>query len=176
MATGVFPERDIPPANYFYWFTLCGLSAGFLLAVGSIFWNRFRVFRWCFIIAAMGWSLFVGLLGALITYAWFSDHTAAKWNENWLQGNPLSLLLVICVPMYFRWPRTARWVGCIVFGLSAGGLVAKLTPWAWQVNGSIISFMLPIHAGVLVGIVMLCNRTKCLEFISQTRGDRNQID
>jgi hypothetical protein len=106
----------------------------------------------------MGWSLLAGVMGALMTYAWFSDHAAAKWNENWMQGNPLSLLLVVLIPMAHRWPRAARWVALGVLGFSAFDLVAKITPWAWQVNGSMIVIFLPIHAAIAWGVLYLTPR------------------
>jgi hypothetical protein len=126
-----------------------------LLARGGM---RFRFLRWIFALCVMGWSTLVGALGALATFAYFTNHDAAKWNENWFQGNPLSLLLIVLAPMAFKWPTLARRVAAIVLGLSAFGLIAKITPWFWQVNGQIIAAALPVHAGIACGIIWLTFR------------------
>ena len=160
LSRGTITEREVPPKSFFYYFLAGGIAAGGLLAGLALVGTRYRLIRWLFILVAMGWSLLAGLMGSLLTYAWFSDHLAAKWNENWFQANPLSMLLVVLIPMAYRWPRAARWVGLIVLGLSALDLLAKITPWAWQVNGLIIAIALPIHAAVAWGIIRLPFGTK----------------
>jgi hypothetical protein len=152
LAPSTFPERDIPPKSFFYYFLGFGVISGLMLAglarVGSQHW----VVRWLFNLVVMGWSLLMGLLGTLLSYAWFSDHAAAKWNENWLQGNPASLLLIVLVPLALRWPNLAKRGALVVLGASVLGLLAKITPWFWQTNGQLIAAALPIHAGIAWGV------------------------
>jgi hypothetical protein len=109
---------------------------------------------------AVFWSLIAGSLGVVITFALFTNHAAAKWNENLLQCNPLSLLLIVLIPAARYWPRSARTVAFTVLGLCVFGVVAKLTPWMWQSNGPIIAIALPVHGGVAWGIRRLANRVE----------------
>jgi hypothetical protein len=159
-ATGKFAERDAPPAAYFYGFLAGGIGIGGLFCLLAIGESRFRFLRWVFTLGVMVWSTVVGMLGALITFALFTNHEAAKWNENWFQGNPLSLLLIVLAPMAFRWPKLALRVAIIVFALSGFNLIAKITPWFWQVNGTMIAVALPIHAGIGWGMYRLTSRPK----------------
>jgi hypothetical protein len=134
---------------------LCiGVVIGWLGSIG----RRRRLARWAFNLFAALWSLVAGALGAMLVFAWFTNHAAAKWNENLFQGNPLSLLLIVLAPAAWRWPRAAKRVAFTVLGLCVFGLVAKLTPWAWQSNGPIIAIALPVHAGVAWGIAGLSRR------------------
>ena len=158
LQTGIYTERDQPPADFIYGFLVTGLSIGVLFVGLAAAGRRWWVARWTFNIAVMFWSTLIGLLGLMLTYAWISNHDAAKWNENWLHGNVISLLMIVAAPMAYRWPRFARRVAVGVLGLSLFGLLAKLTPWFWQTNGSIIVLLLPIHAGVAWGIWMLTER------------------
>ncbi len=155
---GIFKERSQPPASFFYGFLAFGIGGAALLALLAAAGLRVRIFRWIFALTVMGWSLLAGLFGALDTFAWFTNHEAAKWNENWFAGNPLSLLLIVAAPMAYRWPRAARRVAMVVLGLSVFGLLAKVTPWFFQVNGSIIAATLPVHAGIALGIYWLTQK------------------
>jgi hypothetical protein len=51
--------------------------------------------------------------------------------------------------------RRALLVAMIVAGLSAVGLLLKLLPGFYQVNGEIIALALPAHLGVAAGIWQL---------------------
>jgi hypothetical protein len=157
-AQGTIKDRQDPPDYFFVGFLGTGIGAGILFFVFGSMGIRFRIARWIFVLAVMLWSLLVGLLGVLSTFAWFTNHEAAKWNENWFQGNPISLLLIVAMPMVLRWPKFTRRTALVILGLSIFGLVAKLTPWFWQVNGQIIAAALPIHAGIAWGIYRLTTR------------------
>ncbi len=163
LATGIYTERAEPPASFFYGFLAAGICIGAAFVGLAIAGSRFRVVRWLFNLGVMLWSVPAGALGLMLSYAWFSNHEAAKWNENWLQGNVVSLLLIVLAPMAYRWPTTARRVAFLVLGFSAFGLVAKITPWFWQVNGSIIALALPIHAGVAWGIWRVTKKVVVVE-------------
>jgi hypothetical protein len=154
LAKGVFNDPEKPP-GYFLRFLAIGMGGGGVLALLAFVGTRLRFFRWVFNLLVMGWSLFAGAFGALSTFAWFTNHDAAKWNENWFLGNPLSLLLIVLAPMAWRWPTAARRVAFVVAGLSAFDLVMKITPWFFQVNGQLIAAALPIHAAIAWGIYQL---------------------
>ena len=153
LTTSQYAMRADPP-KWFAIFLSIGVGFGAILSVLAML-GRNAIARWVFCLLAMGWSLVAGLLGALMTYAWFSDHTAAMWNENWFQGNPLSLLLVVLIPANRRCPRATRVISFGVLGLSLADLAAKVTPWAWQGNGAIIALALPVHLAIAGGILRL---------------------
>jgi hypothetical protein len=163
LSMGTFPIRQLPPANFIYGFLGTGVGYGAVLAALAFFGSRSKFARWGFKFLAVIWSLVAGVLGLLLTLAWLTDHEAAKWNENWFQVNLLSLLLVVLIPGTRRWPNAARNVALVVLGLSAFDLLAKLTPWFYQVNGSIIAVALPIHAAVAWGILRMPVRGKTQE-------------
>jgi hypothetical protein len=160
LATSTFPERDVPPKSFFYYFLGFGVIGGLMLAGLARVGTRYWVLRWLFNLVVMGWSLLMGLLGTLLSYAVFSDHVAAKWNENWFQGNPASLLLIVLVPMALRWPNLAKRGATVVLAGSVFGLLAKVTPWFWQTNGQLIAAALPIHAGIAWGICKITSATR----------------
>jgi hypothetical protein len=103
-----------------------------------------------------GWSLLVGIFGLILAGLWaFTDHAAAYQNENLLQLNPLQLALL---PMLLRstsWSMGRVWVAGSLAALSLVGLLLKLVPGLYQVNGEIIGLALPIHLGVAVGVYYL---------------------
>ena len=156
--TGIFSEREVPPPSFVYWLFAGGVCVGGAMVSLARLGVRSRLARWAFNFVAALWSLVAGALGAVITFAWFTNHAAAKWNENLLQCNPLSLLLIVLIPAAWYWPRAAKTVAFTVLGLCVFGVVAKLTPWFWQSNGPIIAIALPIHAGVVFGIA---KRPRC---------------
>ncbi len=145
---GAFPERTTPPRSFIYWFLTAGICIGLAFAALAWLGQRFAIARWAFNFLAALWSLLAGALGALLTFAWFTNHAAAKWNENWFQANPISLLLIVLIPAASRWPVAAKKVALTVLALSAFGLVSKITPWAWQSNWPTIAIALPIHLAV----------------------------
>jgi hypothetical protein len=155
LKVGSFPERTEPPAWYGYCFFAASLCIG--IALGSLGWvgRRKKLARWAFNFIGVLWSFVAGGFGVLLTYLWFSNHDAAKWNENWFQFNPLSLLLIVLLPAAWYWPRAAKAVAFSVLGLCVLGVLAKLTPWFWQLNWQIIAITLPIHAGIGCGIFPL---------------------
>jgi hypothetical protein len=103
-----------------------------------------------------GWTLLVGIFGLVLAGLWaFTDHAAAYQNENLLQLNPLQLALL---PMLLRttWSSTRGvWIAGFLAILSLAGLLLKLVPGFYQVNGEIIGLSLPIHIGVAAGLYYL---------------------
>jgi hypothetical protein len=148
------PER---PPDFTRWYLLAGVGgAALFLLLGSIpaRWGRIT----SGVLMAV-WSLLIGLLGTLIAGLWaFTDHAVTYQNENVLQANPLSLLLVLALlglALHTRWAaRLAARVSLVVAGLSVLGLLIQVMPAFDQSNSDIIALLLPAHlavAAVLTG-------------------------
>jgi hypothetical protein len=159
---GLFPERTAPPRFLIYFFLATSLCIGLALAGLARLGQRKTIARWTFNFFAALWSLLAGALGALLTFTWFTNHEAAKWNENWFQANPLSLLLIVLIPAAWRWPRAAKIVAFTVLALCVLGIIAKLSPWAWQSNGPLIVIALPLHAAIAWGIWRIHTRKRAM--------------
>ncbi len=153
LRTGQFAVRASSP-NPFPVFLSSGLGLGVVI-FGLAMLGRYRLARWSFVLLSTGWSAVAGLLGTLITYAWFSDHLAAMWNENWFQWNPLSLLLVVLIPFSRRLPSAAKAMSVAVLAVSLIGLAAKVTPWGSQTNAAMIALALPVHVAIAAGLAKL---------------------
>jgi hypothetical protein len=156
--TGSFNERSAPP-GYFWGFLGTGVGVGAIFCALAAFARRFWIARYPFKIMAMLWSLLAGLLGGLMCFAWFTDHEAAKWNENIVQCSAVSMLLVVLIPMSRWWPKSVRRTALIVAVLSLLGLLAKVLPWFNQTNAQIIAAVLPIHAAIAWGVYRLPRKT-----------------
>jgi uncharacterized protein DUF4105 len=146
-------RAEPPPAapNYLPKSLIAGLVfAGLLILFGSLraHWSRIT-----FGVLAGAWSLAIGLLGTLIAALWaFTDHAVTYANENVLQANLLSLVLLVgLVGLAFRkqWaPKLTARVALIVAGLGLLGLVLQLLPGLDQANGDIIALILPAHVAI----------------------------
>ncbi len=112
-------------------------------------------------------SLAAGLLGLTIVGAWtLTDHWYAHLNENLLQLEPLSLALVVLLPLSTltgRGLRVTRRVAWVVAGLAALGAILQLLPGFDQVNGEIVAVSLPIHVGIVVGLESITKLDEVLE-------------
>ncbi|NOY84066.1 MAG: DUF4105 domain-containing protein [Nitrospirae bacterium] len=99
------------------------------------------------------WSLVSGLLGTIILIVWFlTEHRFGHWNENILQFNPLSLVLLGYFLIFLirgRLPQMGIKLLYAVTGLSLLGLVMQIIPVFDQVNGELIALALPAHLGLL---------------------------
>lgn len=162
LTTGVYTERKAPPGHFVWGFLATGLTTGATLFALARSGRRFFIARLAFTLLGVIVSLLLGLLGAIITYAWFSDHLAAMWNENWFHANPLSLLLIVAIPLARRWPRTAWRIAVVVLALGALGTVIKILPWFRQPNWQIISLTLPTHGGMALGLCALSGRVRAI--------------
>ncbi|HEU4830438.1 MAG TPA: DUF4105 domain-containing protein [Gemmatimonadales bacterium] len=128
-----------------------GLLVGALVAVSGHRRHASRGARTLFAMIGALWSVVAGIAGILLVYLWcFTDHVTSYANENLLQLSPLSLALVVLIPLVAFGKSTGRAGGRISIAvaiLSLIGLALKLLP-AGQVNGEIIALALPIHLGV----------------------------
>jgi hypothetical protein len=116
-----------------------------------------------FRVLVLGWVMLSGLGGLVLAGLWgLTDHTAAYYNENLLQLNPLVLPLLWLVPSWFRRstrkPRAALALGIVVGVVSILGLLLKLFPVFYQVNGSVIALALPVHVGLAAGLALASRR------------------
>jgi hypothetical protein len=121
-----------------------------------------RLARAGFIAVSGAWTLVVGTVGLILAGLWMlTDHTAASSNENVLQASLITLALLPLLPGAARQgsrSRQALVVAWLVTALSMVGLLLKLFPPFYQVNGEIIALALPIHLGVAGGIARLTRR------------------
>jgi hypothetical protein len=112
--------------------------------------HRFALFG--AIALATLWSLIAGLAGGALVFAWlFTKHYFMGRNENLLHMDPLSLGLVVLIPLSIYGSRgiskalkLAGWIGAI----SLIGFVLQGVPAFDQKNGEIISLALPINLAV----------------------------
>ncbi|HEV7388634.1 MAG TPA: DUF4105 domain-containing protein [Gemmatimonadaceae bacterium] len=149
---GRSPEPAAPP-NYFWLF----VAAGIIYAVMLVFLVRraeggSRVALFGATALSMLWSLVAGAAGVALIFAWlFTKHYFMGRNENLLHMDPLSLGMVVLIPLSIYWLRAssralklAAWIAviCLV------GLVIQSLPLFHQKNGEIIALALPINLAV----------------------------
>lgn len=174
------PEPTEPP----FWtpyFLLAGLILGG--AMGLLTRMGFRTGRRLLLkisaLLGIAWSLVAGIFGLIITWAWFTDHVAGQWNQNWLVTNPLSLILIVAFPLCLlrrgkapatitgrkgsaassaEPPVSARRhdktliLALLVLIFSVLALVAGVLPIPDQSNGLLIALAIPAHAGLFYSI------------------------
>lgn len=128
------------------------LLTGLVWAAVIVWGSRADAGRWTRCLAtgaASLYALLAGFAGLLMLALWtLTAHRAAWANQNLLQFNPLLLLL--------PWPLLRnrakgpwkRHIAALLAGLSAFGLIAKLTPWFAQDNLHWILFALPLNAAI----------------------------
>jgi hypothetical protein len=84
---------------------------------------------------------------------------AAYENENVLQVDLLSLVLIWLVARAVfgssASTRPALLFATLIAGLSLLGLILKLFPQFYQVNGDVIALALPAHAGIAAALYRL---------------------
>jgi hypothetical protein len=106
---------------------------------------------WGLAIVGAAWSLLCGLIGVILLLAWTATrHVFWAWNENLFVLSPLSLLLVVLLPMALlsrRAERAARGVALAVVALSLVGLLLAVLPGG-QENRAIVALFLPVHLAI----------------------------
>ena len=161
------PAR-VPPAeppSRFVWFAVVGvmLAAWLAGAAAVVASPRLRTagptlkafLRAEFVLLAGVWSLAAGLSGLVMIVSHFTAHDFMHWNENFLQANPLSLVLAVAlVPAVFagRWRRLAARTALLAAGVSILGLVMQVVPGIDQVNGYHLAVAVPAHLAVAWGV------------------------
>src|SRR5689334_24068458 len=107
------------------------------------------------------WSLIAGVGGLALVFAWlFTSHYFMGRNENLMQFDPLSIALVVLVPLalytvraHSRTVKLAGWIAAI----SLFGCVAQVIPFFYEKNGEIIALALPINLAVWWTVYRLSN-------------------
>jgi hypothetical protein len=149
-------DPDSPKATWVP-LLLAGVLVGGLLATLGRAARASRRARGWFGFLGTAWSLLAGFLGLLLLALWFlTDHWSSRSNENVLLLTPVSLALVVLLPLALRGaPRAARaavQVASAVALLALLALVIKVLPWFHQHNTELIGLILPVHAGLLWGL------------------------
>ena len=98
------------------------------------------------------WSLIAGIGGLALVFAWvFTRHYFMGRNENLMQFDPLSIVLVVLIPLAIyaakAQSRTVKLAGWVA-GICLFGFVAQGIPFFYQKNGEIIALGLPINLAV----------------------------
>jgi hypothetical protein len=113
--------------------------------------------RIAYLLLTWTWFLGTGLAGLVLVGLWsLTDHSAAYNNENVLQADLLVLPLLWLVTRAVFGARSAAKPALVIAGVVAAlsllGLLLKLLPQFYQVNGNVIALALPAHAGVTAGL------------------------
>jgi hypothetical protein len=149
---GRAPEPSAPP-NYFPWFVALGIliAAGMIALVRSAEGGSRLAFFLATAISTL-WSLIAGACGVALVIAWvFTRHYFMSRNENLLHLDPLSLALVVLIPLAVygrRGVSKAIKLAGFVAALSLLGFVLQGIPFFSQKNGEIIGLALPINLAV----------------------------
>jgi uncharacterized protein DUF4105 len=152
------PPEDVTVRRGMLGYLIIGI-VGFLLIAAASALQRDGKPTVAIGLAAL-WSLVAGFCGFVLTFLWgFTDHIYSYRNENLLQLDPLSLVLLVLLlrlawteatsDTYFSRARSAFMTAAIVAALSVIGLLMKALPVFDQGNADIIAMALPIHLAVL---------------------------
>ncbi len=156
----LFESKALPEPTALprFWpgFALLGLGLGGVLALLGWRGTKGKLARGGFFTIAILWSGLTGIAGIMLAFLWwFTDHATSAANENLFHANPVSLLLAVALvagALGARRPRSAvRWLAVGVAGLSLVGVVLKVLPAMYQVNGDVIALLLPVHMGLALG-------------------------
>ena len=160
---GRVPLAEPPPR--FVWFAVVGAMfaawlAGAAAAVssprlGAAAPALMALLKAKFALLTGAWSLLAGLSGLVMIVSHFTAHEFMHWNENFLQANPLSLVLAVALgPAVFtgRWCRLATRTALLAAGASVLGLAAQVLPGIDQVNGYHLAVAVPVHLAVAWGV------------------------
>lgn len=153
------------PPRRFVWFAVTGALLAWFLGISAWAVSSPRVrtggptltaiLKGEFVLLAGIWSLVAGLAGLVMIVSHFTSHEFMHWNENFLQTNPLSLVLAVAlVPAVFagRWRRLATRTALLAAGVSVLGLVMQVVPGIDQVNGYHLVVAVPAHLAVAWGV------------------------
>jgi hypothetical protein len=149
---GRSPEPSSPP-NYLPLFVATGIVfAALLVVLVRSAEGGHRAAMFAATALATLWSLLAGIAGLALVFAWvFTKHYFMGRNENLLHFNPLSIVLVVLIPLSIyrlRGVSRAIKVAGFIAALSLFGFVMQGIPLFDQRNGEIIALALPINLAV----------------------------
>jgi hypothetical protein len=171
------PDR---PPHWIPVYLAAGIAIGggaFGLAAGA---SRSRAARAGFLAVSWTWVLLTAVGGIVVAGLWFlTDHAAAYNNENVLQADLLALPLVWLVPRLALGSKSAGKpalvLAVMLVGISLMGLLLKLLPQFYQVNGAVIALALPAHLGVASGIWRLARARSLAPGVSLPARQRSLV-
>ena len=149
---GRSPEPSSPP-NYLPLFVATGIVfAALLVVLVRSAEGGHRAAMFAATALATFWSLLAGIAGLALVFAWvFTKHYFMGRNENLLHFDPLSIILVVLIPLSIyrlRGVSRAIKVAGFIAALSLFGFVMQGIPFFDQRNGEIIALALPINLAV----------------------------
>lgn len=144
------PLVEVPPNLILIYLVAGMVLAGLFVVLGTLSGRPAHI---GFGVLAGAWSFVIGLVGTIMAALWaFTDHLVTYRNENLLQANPLSLLLLVALIVTAfgsAWGRRAATrTSLVVAGLGVMGLAIQVLPGVDQVNGEMIAFLLPPHIAI----------------------------
>ena len=152
------PEPERPPP-YLPYYVAAGLLLGGLVALlGRLGARGSRAARAAWLAAVEVWSVLCGVIGVLMILAWtLTSHVYTRSNENFLQFEPLSLLLAVLLPLArtSAGARAARALAWTIAAVALAGALLNLVPAFYQDNGPIVALALPVHLAVAWSVSML---------------------
>ena len=153
MFTAGRPPEPAAPPFYFPLFVSVGIIfAAVLVVLVRTAESGSRIAMFAATALATLWSLIAGLGGLALLFAWaFTRHYFMGGNENLMHFDPLSIALVVLVPLSIYGMRgvnrAIRIAGFIAL-LCLLGFVAQGIPFFSQKNGEVIALALPINLAV----------------------------
>jgi hypothetical protein len=143
--------------SWFWRYLVVGSFMGGLLAwVGRRAAKGARSFRVLLGALASIWSLLAGVSGLILVFVLLTDHWSMTRNESLFLLNPVSLPLVVLVPLALggrdATVRHARTLGFLALGVAALGLLFQLLPATAQQTRMLFALFLPIHVGLAAGL------------------------
>ena len=163
----VSSTREAEPVragSWFWRYLVSGTLMGGLLAwVGRRAARGARSFRVLLAALASTWSLLAGVSGLVLVLVLFTDHWSMTRNESLFLLNPVSLPLVVLVPLALSGRdalvRHARILGLVAVGIAALGLLFQLLPATAQQTGMLFALFLPIHIGLAAALHAVARQT-----------------
>ena len=153
MYTAGRPPEPAAPPFYFPLFVAVGIIfAAVLVLLVRTAEGGSRIAMFAATVLATLWSLVAGLGGLALVFAWlFTKHYFMGRNENLMHFDPLSIVLVVLVPLSIYGlrgvNRAIKLAGFIAL-LCLFGFVAQGIPFFSEKNGEIIALALPINLAV----------------------------
>lgn len=151
-------ETAAPPSWLPRYLLLGLILGGALVWAGHLASGGSRLSAYVVGTIGTAWSLLAGVVGTILVLALFTDHSFMAWNQNLLLVNPLSLALVVLVPLSLRQRKSRRVASIIalaVVGAATLGLLWHLGPTAQQQNWIFLALTLPIHLGLWYALFRL---------------------
>ena len=154
--TTVLPDEK--PPFWVIWYVLCGVTLAMLFLALERAAGRNRFARFAFAGVTGFWTFVIGIGGMILAGLWLlTDHFDAAYNENLFFVTPLALPLAILLPLAVYGRDAATRPALILCQCVAGsaliGFGVQALPGFEQVNGEIISLVLPPNVALCVALI-----------------------